>query len=185
MEEVNMPSLKAFLRADTPDRILSRSVIPLAVCCLALLPAPAPAESLGAFERCLMDAMQTADDAVTMGALRRRCRQADAGETTAAAGSTGSPKGSKPGALADRLEGERTNALEPFTLMAHRPNYFLFASYNASGINPEPYRVQSNDPSIAMDNTEAKFQISIKTPLAVGLFGDRLDIFAAYTNRSF
>ena len=32
---------------------------------------------------------------------------------------------------------------------------------------------------------EIQFQISLKVPLAVDLFGDRMDIYAAYTNRSF
>lgn len=36
-----------------------------------------------------------------------------------------------------------------------------------------------------MQDVEAKFQLSIKIPLLVGLFEDRADIFGAYTNRSF
>ena len=31
----------------------------------------------------------------------------------------------------------------------------------------------------------AQFQISLKVPLAIGLFGDRMDLYGAYTNRSF
>lgn len=185
---MNRGNSKAVFQALPIGRRLSPGFSSLAVLCFALLlvPSPAAAEELSAFERCLMKAMQTADDSATMGELRRRCREASADETKAeATESTDSQKAMEPGALAERLRQERTNALEPFTLMAHRPNYFLFASYNASGINSEPYQAQSNDPSLQMDNTEAKFQLSIKTPLAIGLFDDRVDIFAAYTNRSF
>jgi phospholipase A1 len=70
---------------------------------------------------------------------------------------------------------------------AHAPqaNYILLASYNSSDYNADSFREQYNDPTIEIDDTEVKFQLSIKTPLAVGLFKDRMDIFAAYTNRSF
>jgi len=79
---------------------------------------------------------------------------------------------------------DRQNVLAPFTLMAHKPNYILVATYNSSGYNPDPYREQYKNPSLELDDTEAQFQVSIKTPLAIGLF-DTFDIYAAYTNRSF
>ncbi len=84
-----------------------------------------------------------------------------------------------------RLEADRVNVLRAYTLMPHKPNYILLASNNSSGYNPEPFREQYNDSTIELDDTEAKFQISIKMPLAIGLFEDKMDIFAAYTNRSF
>jgi phospholipase A1 len=60
----------------------------------------------------------------------------------------------------------------------------VFASDNSSGYNPELYQQQFDDPTIEVDDTEAQFQLSIKAPLAVGLF-DKADIYLAYTNRSF
>jgi phospholipase A1 len=69
--------------------------------------------------------------------------------------------------------------------MAHKPNYFIFASYTSGGINPEPYREFFDDSDLNLDDIEARFQISIKTPLWVNMFGKPIDIFAAYTNRSF
>lgn len=83
------------------------------------------------------------------------------------------------------LETDRVNVLRAYTLMPHKPNYILLASYNTSGYDPGPFQEQYNDLPIEFDDTEAKFQISIKIPLAVGLFEDKMDIFAAYTNRSF
>jgi len=88
------------------------------------------------------------------------------------------------GVVSERLRQDEQNVLEPFTLMAHKPNYILLATYNASGYNPDPYREQYKNPSLELDDTEAQFQVSIKTPLAIGLF-DTFDIYAAYTNRSF
>jgi phospholipase A1 len=73
--------------------------------------------------------------------------------------------------------------LEPFTLMAHKPNYILVAAYNSSGYDPSLYRQQFDDPSLDVDDTEAQFQISIKTPLAIDLF-DSFDLYAAYTKRT-
>jgi phospholipase A1 len=68
--------------------------------------------------------------------------------------------------------------------MAHRPNYILLASYNPNP-NNEPWREVSGDPNLELDNVEAQFQLSIKVPLGVDLFNNKMDIFAAYTVRSF
>lgn len=83
-----------------------------------------------------------------------------------------------------RIREDREHVLEPFTLMSHRPNYFLVAAYNSAGYDATDFRQLFNDPALAFDDTEAQFQISIKTPLAIDLFST-LDIYAAYTNRSF
>jgi phospholipase A1 len=68
--------------------------------------------------------------------------------------------------------------------MAHKPNYMLIAAYNAYGYSADLFQEQFNDPSIQADDTEAQFQLSVKVPLAVNLF-DTVDLYAAYTNRSF
>ncbi len=86
--------------------------------------------------------------------------------------------------VVDRLTEDKKNVLQPFTLMAHKPNYFLAGAYNSKGYDPELFPEQYRDPSIEFDDTEAQFQISLKVPLWVDLF-DKVDIYAAYTNRSF
>jgi len=86
--------------------------------------------------------------------------------------------------ISARLRHDQGHVLQPFTLMAHRPNYILLGTYNSVGYNPQPYRDQNNDQTLQTDDSEAQFQISIKTPLAIDLFG-KFDIYAAYTNRSF
>lgn len=87
--------------------------------------------------------------------------------------------------LEKRLDADTVNVLRAYTLIPHKPNYILLASNNSSGYNPDPFRMQNNDSTLELDDTEVKFQLSIKMPLAVGLFDDHMDIFAAYTNRSF
>ena len=126
---------------------------------------------------CMTNRMQQANDEMTIGELRLQCQKQlrDGSFVT---------EEKQVGVVSERLRQDEKNVLEPFTLMAHKPNYILFATYNASGYNPDPYREQYKNPSIELDDTEAQFQVSIKTPLAIGLF-DTFDIYAAYTNRSF
>ncbi|MCP4746109.1 MAG: phospholipase A [Desulfobacteraceae bacterium] len=87
--------------------------------------------------------------------------------------------------VANRLKRDKQNKNQPFTLMVHKPNYFMPFSYNASGIDSTLFQEQFDNPNLAIDDIEAQFQISIKTPLAVGLLKDKVDLYAAYTNQSF
>ncbi len=130
-----------------------------------------------ALNDCLMELLPRAGDDTTIGELRRQCRQ------KIGAGSKAEEHAAAP-VLTERLEEDRKNVLQPFTLMSHKPNYLLFAAYNTSGYDPELYRLQADDPALDLNDTEVQFQISLKTPLAVGLF-DLFDIYAAYTNHSF
>ena len=126
---------------------------------------------------CMTNRMQQANDEMTVGELRLQCQKQlrDGSFVT---------EDKQVAVVSERLRLDRQNVLAPFTLMAHKPNYILVATYNSSGYNPDPYREQYKNPSLELDDTEAQFQVSIKTPLAIGLF-DTFDIYAAYTNRSF
>lgn len=84
-----------------------------------------------------------------------------------------------------RMRADVGNILRPFTIMSHKPTYFLFSAHNFAGYSEEEYRRAFEDEEIEVDNTETQFQISIKTPLAVDIFNSKVDIFAAYTVRSF
>ena len=68
--------------------------------------------------------------------------------------------------------------------MAHKPNYIPVATRNSTGYDPTVYRPQAGDENLKVDDTDSRFQISIKTPLALNLF-DTLDIYTTYTKRSF
>ncbi len=160
--------------------------IPLLFCLIVFLPQDLLSSELNDFQRCMVQAMETADSSVTLDELRQRCLQRIKRKTeTDADPSSDAEKKLYRGVVERRLAKEKEHILKPYLLMAHRPNYFLVASYNASGVNAEPFREQFDDPDIDTDDTEAKFQMSVKTPVLISLFNDRVDVFAAYTNRSF
>lgn len=141
------------------------------------LVAPAFALADDQLEQCVQRKLATADDSVTVGDLRRQCLQNAVGvERTL-------PK--RQGAVEKRLEAEKKNVTRPFSILPHRPNYILPLAYNSHGYNPAHHRAANGDSEYDFDPVEAQFQISIKTPLVVGLFGDSTDVYAAYTNHSF
>ena len=126
-------------------------------------------------QECLLKALETAPGSMTVDDLRAQCQA----EQIAAV-----KQEEDEGLIEQRLYTDEENVLRAFTLMAHRPNYILLASYNANP-NNEPWREQSGDPNLELDNVEAQFQLSIKVPLGLDLFNNKMDIFAAYTVRSF
>lgn len=154
---------------------------------LLWLPPTAFAEQLSDLQRCLLEVMETASDEVTMGDMRNKCLEQvqESGQAKTVDSSADAQKKDKQGAVDQRLTADEKHTLEPFSLMAHKPNYFLVAAHNYSGINEEPFREQFEDDAIELSDTEARFQISIKFPLLVDLFKKKVDIYGAYTNRSF
>jgi len=134
----------------------------------------AVADDLGA---CMAEMLQNSSDSTTVGEIRSRCAERIEAESQP-------EQDSQPVVVSDRLKEDKENALQPFTLMAHKPNYFLAGAYNSRGYNPDLFREQYRDPSIDFNNTEAQFQISLKVPLWINLL-KKIDIYAAYTNRSF
>lgn len=144
---------------------------------LALLFCPCSPGFAGAGEldQCLQKKLAIADDATTIGELRRQCLQNAVGVDT-----------SQPqGAVEKRLQQEKENVLRPFSILPHKPNYILPLAYNHNNYNAEHHRSTNNDPNYDFQPVEAQFQISIKSPLVVGLLDDKVDIYAAYTNHSF
>ncbi|PIE56263.1 MAG: phospholipase [Desulfobulbus propionicus] len=133
-------------------------------------------------QACMRKLLFDVEDNVTVGELRRTCRK----RTPVMLGlSKDHRKKSAPGALRKRVLNEDKTVLQPFTLMAHKPSYLLFAAYNDSGYLASELEGVAESTTISLDNIEAQFQLSIKFPLMVELFDGTADIFAAYTNRSF
>ncbi len=124
------------------------------------------------FDDCLLVKLGTTDDTVTIGELKEQCR-AELGQSTRTID-----------VVIDRIHQDRKHVLQPFTLMAHKPNYLLLGVYNSSGYSSVDHNETYQD-SADWDNTEGQFQLSVKFPLLVGLFDDTFDVYSAYTNRSF
>jgi len=129
-----------------------------------------------------MRLVETADSATTLAEIRNQCTVAsDSAVEPEGLVSQQAEESQDTDADADislveqRLAAEREAAARPFSILAHKPNYFLVAAYNWEGWESD---IKNND-------IESQFQLSLKVPLAVGLFGDRMDLYGAYTNRSF
>ena len=142
--------------------------------CLGTAVAGDTAPDKAAEQECLLKALETASGGTTVDELRVQCQ---AEKLTVA-------EKKDEGIIEARIYTDDENVLRPFTLMAHKPNFILLASYN-SNPNNDPWREASGDPNLELDTVEAQFQVSIKVPLAVDLFKNKVDIFGAYTVRSF
>ncbi|PID76162.1 MAG: phospholipase, partial [Deltaproteobacteria bacterium] len=70
-------------------------------------------------------------------------------------------------------------------MMAHRPNYLLPLTYNTENWDSSLYRNTNGEQQLDLDKTEVQFQLSIKMPLAIDIFGSEVDAYAGYTMRSF
>ena len=146
---------------------------------LLALPSVGMAEYSDAVKDCILQNMEVESDDMTLGQLKNKCLR-EHGE-----GEFAQTDMDAEGVVKQRLAVDDANILRPFTLMAHKANYLLVGAYNSSGYNSEPFREAFNDPSVDFKDTEAQFQLSVKFPVAVNLFDKNIDIFAAYTNRSF
>lgn len=137
-------------------------------------------------EACMIQAMKTALPETTIGALKKDCNDKIAAEDrleqTEKRGLFGCKQES---AFSKRLKEDKKNTLRPFTLMAHKPNYIMFATYNNSGFDSSLYQIRYNNSDFTTKKVESQFQLSYKFPLVVNLFNTSIDIYAAYTNLSF
>lgn len=84
-------------------------------------------------------------------------------------------------ALDKRLKAEQWDAYRPFSLLPHGSNYLLPVSY-VDGIADTLVRDGDSAPS---DNIEAKFQLSLKTPLWTKIYKDNGYLFFAFTQQAY
>ncbi len=144
---------------------------------LLLLLAPWLAQADDAFQRCMQRALATASDQATVGELRAACRRPSP-RNEGASNADG-------GLIGHRLHAEQRVAEARFGLLPHNTNYLLFAAYNSSPQRSEAFRDFIGDEDYTFQHVEAKFQLSVKMPLAYNLFGTRSGLYLGYTNRSF
>ncbi len=130
---------------------------------------------------CMSKSFQTADPNMTIAELQLQC------EKEIKDGASGVVTEERQVAVVeDRMRHDRKHVLQPFTLMAHKPNYILVGAYNASGNDSSAWKDMLNDQTLDdWEDIEAQFQLSVKFPLLVDLWDNTFDIYAAYTNRSF
>lgn len=141
------------------------------------------AEMDAALQECLIQALQKADNSLTVGELKAACQVApgkSADETiTKAEVILETP-------LDERLKKEAAAAVDNlWTITPHKRNYFLLANYNFSSMNNEPFNELTGE-DVTLDNMEAKFQISFKFMLWDDLFRKYTngDLFFGYTQLS-
>lgn len=151
----------------------------LMVCAHVMHPDCASANVASYDVECAAALLAEATDEMTAGEIRGRC--------TLEASGTESLEEEQPqeDALTQRLEDDSLLIAEEFNLLAHRPNYLLPVAYNFNGWNVSTLQVDGTDPNHQNQDLEVQFQVSVKVPLAIGLFGGRADFYAAYTNQSF
>ena len=132
-------------------------------------------------EQCMQELLKSGQDTMTLGDIRAQCSTKNAIEEPEDLSAAVSDAGS----ASRRMGSDRKAITSPFSILAHKPNYFLVGAYNFKGWDPTLYRAASNDPEYDNKDVEGQFQISLKVPLAIDLFDGRMDIYGAYTNRSF
>lgn len=84
-------------------------------------------------------------------------------------------------ALDKRLKAEQWDSYSPFTLMPHHNNYLMPFTY-VDGIADLIVRDGVVAPA---DNVEAKFQLSLKTPIWSKVYNDKGYLFFAFTQQAY
>ena len=128
-----------------------------------------------------MKAMEKTDDTITVGQLKATCEEemvrtekvAEPETTVAEVEET---------ALEKRIREEDSSVSNLWTIIPHRQNYILLGNYNFSSMNEQPWEDFTGE-DVYLNNTEVKFQISLKFMLWENLFKKRTngDLFFAYT----
>ncbi len=84
----------------------------------------------------------------------------------------------------DRIKREREAQNNRSVLLAHKRNYILPLTY-ANQPNNDVFEVGSSDFGEDLDNLEMQFQLSLKAPIAEGLFTEEDALLVGFTVRAF
>ncbi|MCP4391883.1 MAG: phospholipase A, partial [Gammaproteobacteria bacterium] len=84
----------------------------------------------------------------------------------------------------ERIERERAAQDNRSVLLAHKRNYILPLTY-ANQPNDDVFEAGSSDFGEDLDNLEMQFQLSLKAPIAEGLFTEQDVLFFGFTVRAF
>lgn len=169
-----------------PTTSLQRLSVAFVVTSLTLVAVECLAAKPTNQEQCLQDLFMNAPDTMTLGEARSICSNNDpVGKEEITATKDADMETETKGVIQERLDVDDSNIMKPFTLMSHLNNYILLAAYNFQGWDSSRFEEFYGHDDIEADDLEVHFQLSIKTPLAVDLFDNRLDIFAGYTVNSY
>lgn len=158
----------------------------LVIGCAFALVVPAYAGQDPVFdEQCLLEQLKSAPADMKAGDIRASCRKPEEKDATAVPVVDDGSLTEEDSSARQRLAMDRKSIVSPYSILAHKPNYFLFGAYNHKGWDSSLYRRASGIEDYRNQDLEGQFQISMKVPLALDLFAGFVDIYAAYTNRSF
>jgi phospholipase A1 len=133
--------------------------------------AEASTNSKSETDHCLLEALASADDKVTVGKIRSTCQQALDVVSV--------------GVVTQRIAAEAGITERPFVLTAHRPNYVMPYTYNSE---PNASAFELINPTRSIDAVETQFQVSFKFPLAQAFLPSQLgknnDLFVGFTTRA-
>lgn len=164
--------------------------------CTAVKPVATQAAVVGAdanaTELCLLERLRSMPPTATLAEVRQSCQPTTvaqappvAAPSTIADMGLGTEDATTPlASSSSRLAGEWASYDNPYALTLNRPSYLLVGR-QFSNPNVAPFHAAFPDMMPVLDRNEAKFQISLKVPLALNLFDGRADVIAGYTNRSF
>ena len=130
----------------------------------------AMSEAMG---ECLLARIETADGGVTVDELNTACIEEVGAADAPARVTSGTQRQS---AVGIRREADLDARDRRFIISTHRPNYFLY-TYDS-----DPNEVPFGAPEGTFDESEIKFQVSFKMPLATGLFGGNTDLLFGFTS---
>ena len=127
-------------------------------------------------QECLLAGLEDADDSMTIGSLRSRC------EDEAKAGRIGPAEDESTVVQYIRADTDVEN--RGYLISVHNPNYIL-AYTNNSDLNLDPWRQATTPENVAaLKDEEAIFQVSAKFALWRNMFSRDMDLYFAYTQKS-
>jgi phospholipase A1 len=133
---------------------------------------------------CLLLELEKAESHTTIGELRKTCGHTPESPPTQQTTTQRKAAQEMQSALDNRIEAEKIALTNPFVLLPHKTNYFLFGNYHFNDINTAPWEEPPINETPDFQNIEAKFQVSIKAPIVQNLLGDNGHLYFAYTNLS-
>jgi phospholipase A1 len=163
-------------------RVTLRPIQALALPAAISLLAPS-AVVAGDLDRCMLEAIATADDSTSIGEIRQACANSiDVLSTGEGEVVTSVPVYEQQDIMASRYAIETEIEERPFAITANQPNYILYTVMDKP--NQAPFEDQT-DVADPVQDDEMQFQVSIKAPVWRQMFGTNLDTFVSYTSKSY